>query len=270
MQLTALIARNRDNQRDANSVYSTNAKKNKMTQSYEKYHEQYFLQMNDPTREAFESAAKAYATWYRRFLPANKSIKILDVGCGMGHFLYFLEKEGYTNYWGIDLSPSQVRFVGKNVTKRVTLADAFDYLRTNDAFDVIAANDILEHISKDATQRFLTLLHDALKANGLLFIKTPNMSNPFGLKSRYQDFTHQVGFTEDSLKLVLRVSGFRELQITGTSYAVQSRRSWIAKLGEWITHKILEQMFKAQGYTHPNILEPNLIAICVKGEGSTA
>jgi len=240
-----------------------------MTESYEKYHEQYFLQMNNPTREAFESTANAYSAWYGKFLPADKNSKILDVGCGMGHFLCFLKREGYINYWGIDLSPSQVQFVAEHVTKRVTLADAFAYLRTNDAFDVIAANDILEHISKDATRGFLTLLYNSLKANGLLFIKTPNMSNPFGLKSRYQDFTHEVGFTEDSLRLVLNISGFHELCITGTSYATQSRRPWIAKFGERITHKILEQMFKAQGYAHPSILEPNLIAICMKGGGGT-
>ncbi len=241
-----------------------------MTESYERYHEQYFLQMNKPTREAFESAANAYSVWYGKFLPADESVKILDVGCGMGHFLYFLEKEGYTNYWGIDLSPSQVQFVGENVTKRVTLADAFEYLRTSDAFDVIAANDVLEHISKDGTQRFLTLLYGSLKANGLLLIKTPNMSNPFGLKSRYQDFTHEVGFTEDSLRLVLSISGFHEPRIMGAPYPIQSRGSWIAKLGEWITHKILEQMFKVQGYTHPSILDPNLIAICLKGENNTS
>ncbi len=241
-----------------------------MTEPYERYHEQYFRQTNTPSREAFESAANAYSVWYRKFLPADKSVKILDVGCGMGHFLYFLVKEGYTNYWGIDLSPSQVRFVGENVTRRVTLADAFEYLQTNDAFDVIAANDVLEHIPKDATQRFLTLLHGSLKARGLLLIKTPNMSNPFGLKSRYQDFTHEVGFTEDSLRLVLGISGFREPRIMGAPYPVQSHGSWIAKLGEWITHKTLEYMFRVQGYTHPSILDPNLIAICLKGESDTS
>jgi hypothetical protein len=25
----------------------------------------------------------------------------LDIGCEIGHFLYFLEKEGYANYWGV-------------------------------------------------------------------------------------------------------------------------------------------------------------------------
>jgi cyclopropane fatty-acyl-phospholipid synthase-like methyltransferase len=235
-----------------------------MTELYDKYHEHYFLQKNSPTREAFEAIARIYAAWYQKSLPANKNAKILDIGCGMGHFLYFLEKEGYTNYWGIDLSPSQVQFVRENITARVTVADAFDYLNTNGAFDVIAANDVLEHISKHRTLDFLTLTYNSLDSSGLLFLKTPNMSNPFSLKSRYQDFTHEAGYTQDSLRYILSASGFQEIQLLGASYVVQSFKSRIGKLTERILHKLIAQMFELQGYSRPSILAPNLIAICAK------
>jgi 2-polyprenyl-3-methyl-5-hydroxy-6-metoxy-1,4-benzoquinol methylase len=235
----------------------------RMTELYHKYHEYYFLQKNSPTREAFESAARFYSARYRKFLPANKNAKILDLGCGMGHFLYFLDREGYTNYWGIDLSPLQVQFVRENITTRVTTAEAFDYLNANGAFDVIAVNDVLEHISKPKTLDFLTLTYKSLGSSGLLFLKTPNMSNPFGLQSRYQDLTHEAGYTQDSLSHVLRASGFQEIQIMGASHVVRSRPR-IGKLTERILHKIIEQMFELQGYSRPSILAPNLIAICAK------
>jgi len=235
-----------------------------MTELYDTYHEHYFLQKNSPTREAFESIARIYAAWYKKSLPANKNAKILDIGCGMGHFLYFLEKEGYMNYWGIDRSPSQVRFVRENVTPRVIVADAFDYLTTNGAFDVIAANDVLEHISKHDTLDFLTLTYNSLDSSGTLFLKTPNMANPFSLKSRYQDFTHEVGYTQESLRHVLSAAGFQEIEIMGASYVVLSVKSRIGKLIERILHKIIAQMFELQGYSRPSILAPNLVAICVK------
>jgi 2-polyprenyl-3-methyl-5-hydroxy-6-metoxy-1,4-benzoquinol methylase len=234
------------------------------TKLYDEYHEHYFLPKNSPTREAFESAARSYSAWYHKSLPTNKNAKILDIGCGMGHFLYFLEKEGYANYWGIDLSPSQVQYVRENITTRVTFADVFDYLNTNGAFDIIAANDILEHISKDKTLDFLTLAFNSLNSSGSLFLKTPNMSNPFSLKSRYQDFTHEAGYTQESLRYVLSASGFQEIEIIGASYVAVSFKSRIGKLTERILHKIIQQMFALQGYTRPSILAPNIIAICRK------
>jgi hypothetical protein len=40
---------------------------------------EYFLSMNSPKREAFDAMARAYSAWYRKFLPANKNAKILDL-----------------------------------------------------------------------------------------------------------------------------------------------------------------------------------------------
>ena len=182
----------------------------------------------------------------------------------MGHFLYFLEKEGYTNYWGIDISPTQIQFVRDNVTKRASVADVFDYLNTNDTFNVIAANDVIEHIPRDKTLHFLALIYDSLEPNGLLLVKTLNMSNPFGLQLRYQDFTHEEGFTQYSLRQVLSSSGFQEIRIFGNHHEIRTFQSWIMELRERAIHQILRQMMKAQGFRGPSILGINLIAICAK------
>src|SRR5438445_12979718 len=52
-------------------------------------------------REEFESYARHYRTCYAPHLPDDRKAKILDLGCGMGHFLYFLKQAGYANHWGI-------------------------------------------------------------------------------------------------------------------------------------------------------------------------
>jgi 2-polyprenyl-3-methyl-5-hydroxy-6-metoxy-1,4-benzoquinol methylase len=235
-------------------------RKLEMPELGERYHE-HFAKMNSPSKEAFESIARHYLEWYGGFLPPDKNAKILDVGCGMGHFLYFLEAEGYKNYCGIDSSAEQVQFVRKNLTSRVIVADIFDYLNASGSFEVIVANDVLEHIPKDRTLELLTLAHDSLERGGFLFIKTPNMSNPFSMRFRYIDFTHEVGFTEESLRQVLRASGFQEIQIKGGSYVVQSFKSRLGKLGEQIAHKMLKQSFILQGYGLPGILDAHLIAV---------
>jgi SAM-dependent methyltransferase len=233
-----------------------------LAEKYDSYLE-HFLKMNSPTRAAFDDAWLFYSAYYKERLPRDKDAAILDVGCGMGHFLYFLQKEGYTNYCGIDVSTSQVEFVRKNISRRVQLADAFDYLSGNDLFDVIVANDVLEHIPKTKTLKFLGLVHDTLVTNGVLFIRTPNMSNPFSLSTRYMDFTHEVGFTRLSLEYVLSISGFDMIEIEGAPYGV-ARKSLKARLGEQIARGIIDLMSKAFGYGAQPFLEVNLIAICKK------
>lgn len=225
---------------------------------------EYFFSVNSPTREAFDATARAYSAWYRKFLPANKNAKILDLGCGMGHFLYFLHVEGYTNYWGIDKSPALVHFAQNNVTRRVSVADVFDYLKESGVFDVIAANDFVEHIPKSETLNLLTSIYDSLESDGSLLVKTPNMSNPFGLRSRYQDYTHEQGFTEESLGYVLRTSGFKEIQMMGSSLAGHSFKARIDKLRRRVSHSIITEALRAQGYSLPSILDHNLVAICTK------
>jgi len=121
----------------------------------------------------------------------------------MGHFLYFLNKMGYSNFIGIDISPQQVAFVRKYITNNVILADGFDFLkeaiRRREHFDIIVLNDVIEHIPKVKILELLKLILNTLKPGGKVFIKTGNMWNPFNLGIRYIDFTHETGFTEDSL-----------------------------------------------------------------------
>ena len=41
---------------------------------------------------------------FERLLPANKNLKVLDIGTGPGFFTIILEELGYTNIMGIDVS----------------------------------------------------------------------------------------------------------------------------------------------------------------------
>lgn len=229
------------------------------------HYELHFLKLNFPNKEAFESAAKAYAAWYKKFLPADKNVKILDIGCGIGHFLYFLKKEGYTNFFGIDLSRRQVDFIRENITKNVAVADAFDFLRVaKEPFQLIVMNDILEHIPKKRLLEFLHLIYNSLDKKGMVFIKVPNMSNPFGLRSRYISITHELGFTEHSLLEVLEIVGFQDIHMIGTFSLLISVKSLIVKIGRVIIHKFLRLIFLVQGYPPPKVLDPNIIAIAKK------
>ena len=234
-----------------------------MKEVYERYGE-HFIKLNPPTKKAFKSAAKSCAAWYKKFLPSDRNARILDIGCGMGHFLYFLKNEGYTNFWGIDISVQQVSVVKENITENVSVADVFDFLKENGLFHVIVANHVIEHIPKERLLEFLHLVFSSLQVGGIAFIKTANMSNPFGLRGRYMDVTHTIGFTEHSLFEVLNAAGFQNIHLMGAYQPVLSVKSAIGKVARVIVHRLLKLMFLVQGYPPPRILDKDIIVIAVK------
>ena len=235
-----------------------------MKEAYEHY-ELHFLKLNSTEKTAFESASKGYENFYGKFLPVDKNAKILDLGCGIGHFLYFLKSKGYTNFFGIDHSKKQIDFIQNNITKKAKVADAFEFLNNKkNYFQLIVINDVLEHIPKEKLFDFLRLVLNSIEPGGAVFIKVPNMSNPFGLRSRYISITHEIGFTEHSLLEVLEIVKFSDIKIIGSFSPVISFKSLIVKIARAFIYKILRLMFLLQGYPPPKILTKDVIAIAKK------
>ena len=235
-----------------------------MKEIYNNYYK-HFSRFNQVDKKSFEIVADAYRHWYKKFLPDNKNIKILDIGCGMGHFLYFLEREGYQNFIGIDISEDQINFCKKDITEKVLVADIFEFLKRGEKFNVISANDVIEHQPKEKLLEFLNLIFNSLNDGGILFVKTDNMSNPFGLRGRYMDVTHEIGFTEHSLREILESVGFQKINIIGGFSPVKKTlRSLIGRILMIMTHKLLKFMFFVQGYPIPEILTKDIIAIAHK------
>lgn len=81
----------------------------------------------------------------------NKDAKILDVGCNSGCLLRVLEKQGFTNLTGIDLSSGDLAVARELCDKDIKLykADAFDFLNGKEKqFDMIYSRAVFEHIKK--------------------------------------------------------------------------------------------------------------------------
>ena len=45
---------------------------------------------------------------FRKHFPADRSVEVLDLGCGHGALIHFARRAGYTNTRGVDGSPEQV------------------------------------------------------------------------------------------------------------------------------------------------------------------
>lgn len=233
---------------------------------FDKYLNSTFLMSNHLNKSEYESNALTYKINYEEFLPKNKNAKILDIGCGSGHFLYFLKKIGYIDFIGIDVSSQQVAYCNKYITKDAKNIDVFDYLKnTNELFEVIIANDFIEHLNKEKIFPFLNLIHNSLIDKGTFIVKTPNMENPFSLYSRYCDFTHEVGFTTKSLYQILATSQFSCINIFPARNHIKSgTKSIIERLIRTILYTVLKGMMQMQGFIAPQISSLNLIATARK------
>lgn len=232
---------------------------------FDEYMDSIFAASNKLTKEELERSMSMYEKWYGKYLPASKDASIIDIGSGAGHFLYFLGKNGYRNFLGIDISPQQIDFCKKHVSDKVLLCDAFEYLEGKRCcFDVVCLNDIIEHIYKEKVLDFLTLVKQSLNKGGVLLVKTPNLGNPFSTYLRHKDFTHEIGFTEVSLRQVLWLAGFRDINIFGPERScTKSFRDRLRRGATLFIRFMITKLYQHQDYSVPSILTPLLVGVAV-------
>ncbi len=155
---------------------------------------------------------RSYGTYLKGWLPEDRDAAIMDAGCGGGRLLHFLRRRGYRNLVGIDVSPEQVA-LSRQVIDVVAEADVLDFLSRNPGrFDVVFGLDILEHLTKDEALDFLDRCREVLKPGGRLVLQTPNGESPWFGAVHHGDFTHEVVFTPGSLRAILEICGFENVE----------------------------------------------------------
>jgi 2-polyprenyl-3-methyl-5-hydroxy-6-metoxy-1,4-benzoquinol methylase len=161
-----------------------------------------------------------YKAFRKQYLPVIKDFpknsSILDIGCGTGIILEFLRDEGYQNLYGVDLSEQQI-----NTTKEKGLnAEAigiFEFIMKNSKkFDIIFTIDLIEHFYKDELIDLFMGINSLLNENGVLIIHTPNGDGIFPQHIIYGDLTHLTIFNSNSLKQILYLTGFNNINFYET------------------------------------------------------
>ena len=199
-------------------------------------YQNYATGFQDATLEFDQDAARHWARPYRHYLrgwlPVAKNSAILEVACGNGKLLYYLQQSGYEQLSGVDISPQQVE-IARQVLPNVHHGDALAFLRKHPgAFALILGLDIVEHFTKPEVLQFLDACYAALKPGGRLVLQTPNAESPWGSVHRYNDFTHEVGFNPNALTRLLGLCGFvdceaRELGPVPLGHSIKSTGRWV-------------------------------------------
>ena len=188
----------------------------------------------------------------------------MDIGCGDGKFLFFLQKNGYTGIEGIELSSQQAEEARKHIKCPVYVIDdtcAF-LLEHPSTYQMITLNDVLEHVPKQEVVSFLRAVFEALQPGGNAVINVPQVSGFTSIFCRYNDFTHETLFTEMSLRQVLSLAGFSDMRFIREKWPLKFTPRHLAyRLVRLLWYIILKLIYtiESPGERHPGSFQSRLV-----------
>jgi 2-polyprenyl-3-methyl-5-hydroxy-6-metoxy-1,4-benzoquinol methylase len=176
---------------------------------YEKQAEWHGYRDHAHVRELHGRRSRYYQWYTRGWLPEDRDAPVLDIGCGSGQFLYFLQGEGFRRLRGVDLDQKQVeiaRALGLDA-EATGIADFLD--RTEGKFEMIAMLDIIEHFTREELFPLMEKVVASLRPGGRLIASVPNAESPDGLRCLYTDITHEMAYTPMSFEEMLFCHGLK-------------------------------------------------------------
>jgi SAM-dependent methyltransferase len=152
-------------------------------------------------------------------LSERRPIRLFDIGAGdCRHFRAIgAASEGSFEFSGVELNPSMAEAArGEGYDVTASSFEEFDATGREGTVDILNMNHVIEHVIDP--YETLERIHTLLDEDGVFYGRTPKLGS-FGVKifGRYWGGYHYPRhlhlFTEESLELILRKSGFSEVEI---------------------------------------------------------
>ena len=140
---------------------------------------------------------------YYKVIP-RCTVKILDLGCGVGAHLWFLAREGF-NAFGIDGSKSSIiraseKLNGENVKANIQVGDFLDLPYDNGFFDAVIDAASIQHNDGESIVKIIGEIHRVLKKGGkyfgMLIESEEKLSNMRFLTNYFNKQTVKVSFSQ--------------------------------------------------------------------------
>ncbi|GEM_PF-424524 len=141
--------------------------------------------------------------------------RVLDVGCGAGHFLNCARRRGWETY-GVEIAPHSAEFARASYGLSVLTQPIEELSFSAGFFDLITLIGVIEHLPHPMD--FLRRLHPLLKPGGVLFLLTDNGRSWLHWLMREQfpwinPPEHLQLFSPRSIQALLEPSGFATLRV---------------------------------------------------------
>ncbi len=218
--------------------------------------------------EFYSSIQTELPPWYRAMIPdlvreLSPQRKLLELGCGQGHVLRLLAKEGKLppeNIWGVDQSLTAVEFVKQHLpSAHVEAGDIYALNLPRQHFDVCLLMETIEHLEQPAPA--LRNIFDVLKPGGVLYLSFPNYLHfPWLLVRILAEKFNRPNwivlqpidkvYTVFTVKRLLREAGFNFERGIGSNFGPPVlypwERPWMTRLGNalglwWLSfHPVLK------------------------------
>lgn len=203
---------------DCGSVQVSNLEHVFDIKSYEYYKER--LQL-DKTELYNSITSKRYFNLLKEFEFARMNNRLLDIGCGEGHFLYEAKKMGW-QVKGIEKSPYAVTICRK-FNLEVADSDFLDLELDSNQFDIITMIEVIEHLVQP--WEYLCKIKSILREGGLLYLTTPNFNcltrYLFGSKWSKINKEHLFYFSPPILKNLILQCNFKILYFRSKHINIQ-------------------------------------------------
>ena len=116
--------------------------------------------------------------------------------------------------------------------------------QASNSLAALVAIDLIEHFERHEVFEFVSESRRVLRSGGRLIVHTVNGSSPFQGDSLYNDITHNLAFTQNSMSQILIASGFRDVGFFEDTPAVHGLKSAVRWLG-WKAIRALLRAYSA-------------------------
>lgn len=141
----------------------------------------------------------------------NHKTKILDIGCGLGVFLYELNKNGFL-IKGIEPDKNLFKHVNIILKKKILNYNLNKFCRlSKKRFEFISLNKVLEHVAKPSIM--IEKIYKLLSPKGILYVEVPDQEASKHGKLREEFMVeHLHVFSKSSLENLMIKKKFKVLR----------------------------------------------------------
>ena len=149
----------------------------------------------------------------------EKSVRLLDVGCGVGELTTFLNGNVY--YTGVDNSKKRIEYAKKKYEGKFIHSFGEEILFGNNTFDYVILTEVIEHVENPL--KLLKECKRVLKVGGTFIGSTPNATDINRvIKSIFRKdhghIEHMQVFGSFEIKTTMKCAGFKDTKVIFTKF----------------------------------------------------